>query len=217
VLDPSLPPDIGALSQRQRIAEAMIDLCAEKTFTGTTIADIVGRAAISRTTFYKHFNDKRACFDAALEVCVEELSAAAAAADIPADSPAETIRAVAQAILALLAEKPALAQITLGEAIALDVANADRLREMLLPALVECWLSAGEPRGRSDPRLAFGRVQVLILDQIVAGRAKQLPDLLPEIIYIATLPFAGHEEALRQVRLIAAGETSEGSRDPSAR
>jgi AcrR family transcriptional regulator len=196
----------------------MIDLCAEKTFAGTTIADIVGNAAISRTTFYKHFDDKRACFDAALETCVEEISAAAAAAEIPADSPAETIREAAKAILELLAERPALAQITLGEAIALDVNNADRLREMLLPALERCWLPAGEkPRGRSDPRLAFGRVQVLILDQIVAGRAKQLPDLLPEIIYIATLPFAGHEEALNQAKLIAIGEIPEGARDASAR
>jgi AcrR family transcriptional regulator len=218
VLDPSLPLDIGAVSQRQRIAEAMIDLCAEKTFAGTTIADIVSKAAISRTTFYKHFDDKRACFDAALETCVEELSAAAMAADIPTDSPAMTIREAATAILELLAERPALAQITLGEAIALDVANADRLRGLLIPALERCWLLAGEkPRGRSDPSLAFGRVQVLVLDQIVTGRAERLPDLLPEIIYIATLPFAGHEEALSQAKLIAVGEISERARDASAR
>lgn len=74
-----------------------------------------------------------------------------------------------------------------------------------------------EIRGESDPRAAFGRAQVLILDQLVAGRVKQLPKLLPEIVYIAILPFAGHDEALRQARLIAAGEIPEEMRDTSAR
>ena len=63
VLSPTVPTDIGETSQRQRIIEAMIDSCAEKTYAATTITDIVSRARISRTTFYKRFGDKRACFD----------------------------------------------------------------------------------------------------------------------------------------------------------
>lgn len=207
MLDPSLPRDIGALTQRRRIVEAMTEICAEKTFAGTTIADIVGKAAISRTTFYKHFDDKRACFEAALENCIEELSAAVATADIPTDSPAEAIRRAAATILELLTERPALAKVALGESIAVNPANAERYRELVIPALESCWLGAGrEQRGGSDPRLAFGRVQVLIIDQIAAGQ-ERLTGLLPEVIYIATLPFAGHEEALSQARLTAAGES----------
>ena len=73
VLDPTIPIDIGERSQRQRIIEAMIECCAEKTYAATTIADIVGRASISRTTFYKRFAGKRACFDARLDWCLDEL------------------------------------------------------------------------------------------------------------------------------------------------
>ena len=61
VLRPTIPVDIGERSQRQRILDAMIDSCAEKTYAATTITDIVARAHISRTTFYKHYEDKRAC------------------------------------------------------------------------------------------------------------------------------------------------------------
>lgn len=74
-----------------------------------------------------------------------------------------------------------------------------RYRKLLIPALERLW---GEPRrGRTDPRLAFGRAQVLIYNQIAAGQAERLPELLPEIVYIALLPFSGHEEALREARL----------------
>jgi AcrR family transcriptional regulator len=218
VLDPSLPLDIGARSQRQRIVEAMIDICAEKTFVQTTIADIVGSAAISRTTFYKHFADKRACFEAALDACLEELLATASAAQASTDAPPEAVCKATEAILELLTRKPALAKITLGEAVVLDPASADRYRDLVIPALEQCWLSNGEGlKGGSDPRAAFGRIQVLILDQLAADRVEQLPDLLPEIIYIATLPFAGHEEALRQARMAASGEGSEEARDASLR
>ena len=58
----------------------MIESCAEKTYAATTITDIVARAHISRTTFYKHFDDKRACFDAAIDYCIGEMQEVAAAA-----------------------------------------------------------------------------------------------------------------------------------------
>jgi AcrR family transcriptional regulator len=218
VLDPSLPLDIGARSQRHRIIEAMIEICAEKTFAGTTIADIVGAASISRTTFYKHFDDKRACFDAAVEACIDELREAAETAYDRADAPAETVRKATAAILELLAAKPALAQVALGEAIAVNAAATERYQEWVIPALEGCWTAADEEiRGESDPRVAFGRIQLLILDQLLAGRVKKLPALLPEVVYIAILPFAGHEEALRQARLIAAGEIPGDAGDASPR
>lgn len=217
VLDPSLPLDIAARSQRQRIVEAMIDTCAKKTFAETTIADIVGAASISRTTFYKHFTDKRACFDVAVEACVSDLQAAAEGTRAQTDPPAEAIRKGTVAILELLADNPSLAQVALGEVVAVDPGAAERYRELVISALERCWTSSGEEmQGGSDPLATPGRAQVLILDQLASGRARQLPALLPEIVYVAILPFAGHDEALRQARLIAADAVPEEARDASA-
>lgn len=208
LLDPTVPLDIAARSQRQRIIDAMVEICAEKTFTAATIADIVGRASVSRTTFYKHFDDKRACFDAALDNCVAQLREAAVTAPSAADTPPQAVRKATAAILELLAAQPALAQVALGEAVSVDPAVVVRYREMVVPALENCWTAAGEEmRGSSDPRLAFGRVQILLFEQISAGKVKRLPALLPEVVYIAVLPFAGHEEALRQARLTSDGQT----------
>jgi len=178
----------------------MVRSCAEKTYAGTTISDIVAHAAISRTTFYKHFADKRACFDATVDACVEEIRTVARDAHTPTDSPAEAVPKATAAILQRMAEKPALAQLLTADAIAVEPAVLDRYRRLMLPAVAGLWDAAGErQQPHIDPRLAFGRAQLLIFNQIAAGNAAELPDLLPELTYLAVAPFAGHEEALAQV------------------
>jgi AcrR family transcriptional regulator len=201
-LDPASTSDAGVRSPRRRIVQAMVDSCAEKTYAATTIADIVGRASISRTTFYKQFTDKRECFDAALDWAIEELRRAAAGSRRGSDSPPEAVRRAAAADLELMARQPALAQLVMGEAIAVEPNVAARYRRIVIPALEALWEGAGRPRhSPTDPWLSFGCAQVLIYNQILAGRTAELPALLPEVVYIALLPFAGHEEALRQARL----------------
>jgi AcrR family transcriptional regulator len=154
----------------------MVACCAEKTYAGTTIADLVRRGSVSRTTFYKLFTDKRDCFDAAVTLCIERLAATLAAGAAGCDSPAEATRRGAAAGLELLAAEPELTLVLSGD--------------VLEP-----------PRKRSSPGLAFGRAQLLVFHEVAAGRAERLPALAPNIVYLAIAPFAGHEEALRQARL----------------
>jgi AcrR family transcriptional regulator len=209
-LRPTTPPDISRRTQRQRIVDAIIESCAEKTYAATTITDIVSRARISRTTFYKQFDDKRACFDAAVDHCIEELQEAAAAAHSPSDSPAEATRKAATAVLEVLAERPGLAQLLTGDAMAVEPLAIERYRKVTIPALESLWGDDGNrDPGHTNPRLAFGQAQVLIFNQIAAGKADRLPELLPEIVYLAVSPFGGHEDALQQSKL--AGETATGS------
>lgn len=193
----------------------MIDSCAEKTYAATTIADIVRRASISRTTFYKRFNGKRECFDAALDWSIEELRKAAAESHSSADSPPQAVRKAAAAILGLLAANPALAQLVMGEAVSVEPEVIERYRKLLLPPLANLLGEGGEQNDvdvHTDPRLAFGRAHVLIYNQIVSGDIAALPRLLPEVVYLAILPFAGHDEALKQARL-ATDDTAAGPGD----
>lgn len=201
--------DLGASDQRRRIVDAMIDSCAEKTYAATTITDIVSRARISRTTFYKQFDDKRACFDAAIGHCIEQLQEVAAAAHAPGDEPADAVRKGATAVIQALAERPGLAQLLTGDAIAVDPRVIECYRKATIPAIEELWSrSDGAAQARSDPRLAFGKAQVLILHQIANGAADRLPDLLPEVVYLAVSPFGGHEAALHQSQLAGEGAPS---------
>lgn len=202
VLRPTTPVDIAERSQRQRILDAMIDSCAEKTYAATTITDIVARARISRTTFYKHFDDKRACFDAAIDYCIEQLEEVASSSHSPEEAPPDAARKAAAAVLRALSAQPGLAQLLTGDAIAVEPKVIECYRKATIPALEALWSRAGEPtKAHTDPRVAFGQAQVLILNQIATGNADRLPEVLPEIVYLAVSPYGGHEEALRQSRI----------------
>src|SRR6266511_4356448 len=58
----SLPRDVVVSSQRARIVRGLIEVVAEKGYVATTVADVIGRAGVSRTTFYQQFKDKEDCF-----------------------------------------------------------------------------------------------------------------------------------------------------------
>lgn len=201
VLHPTTPPDLAHRNQRQRIIDAMIESCAEKTYAGTTITDIVAGARISRTTFYKQFADKRECFDAAVLHCIEVLREVAANAPAPEDPPGDAIRKAALAVLEAMARRPGLAQLLTGDAIAVDAMAIERYRAAIIPPLESRWAGETVRPSPLDPRLAFGQAQVLIFNQIAIGRASHLPELLPEIVYLAVGPFGGHEEGMRQAHL----------------
>lgn len=47
---------------RTRLLQAMGSSAADRGFAGTTIADIVREAGVSKRTFYEHFASKEACF-----------------------------------------------------------------------------------------------------------------------------------------------------------
>ncbi len=55
------------ISQRGRLLEGISDCVEVKGYGGTTLTDIVGRARVSRSTFYEHFGSKEECFVAAVE------------------------------------------------------------------------------------------------------------------------------------------------------
>lgn len=204
VLDPTTPRDIGVISQRRRIIEAMVSSCAEKSYPATTISDIVSRASISRTTFYKRFSGKRDCFDAAIDACIDEVREVAGATSTGWSSPPEAVRKTTAALLELMASKPGLAQLLTGDAIWVDPSTTDRYRELLVPALERLLDADGKGKRRhSNPALAFGRAQLLIFNEIAAGRSERLRELHPEIVYLSLAPFVGHEEAIKQSRLAA--------------
>ncbi|HEX6601203.1 MAG TPA: TetR/AcrR family transcriptional regulator [Solirubrobacterales bacterium] len=68
-----LPPGQGtsralvASNQRRRLFAATIAAVSERGYDETSVADLVALSGVSRATFYRHFSDKRDCFEAALE------------------------------------------------------------------------------------------------------------------------------------------------------
>jgi len=65
---------------RQRLEDAIIDLCNEGDYNVITIEDVLRRADVSRPAFYSHYADKDALLDAALERALEALRSESGAA-----------------------------------------------------------------------------------------------------------------------------------------
>ena len=70
-----LPRDFVVHNQRERLIAGLAEAVAEKGYGGTTIADITRHAAVSRRTFYEHFDGKDECFVAAFDTVTEQLKA----------------------------------------------------------------------------------------------------------------------------------------------
>ena len=64
------PREDAERSQRERLFAAMVATVAEKGYEATTVADLVELSGVSRSAFYRHFDDKEACFLAAIEAIV---------------------------------------------------------------------------------------------------------------------------------------------------
>lgn len=200
ILSPTVPWDIAVRTQRERVLQAMATNCAEKTYAKTTIADIVAAAGISRATFYKHFADKKECFRAAADDFLAKLLEAVVESDIrPEGSKANRVRSAIRTLLEQLAAEPAKATLLLIEAPNVDTDIVLRYRRLVMDGLeAELKASGYATSTVADPELSFGRAKVLLTSRIAAGDIERLPSLLPELLYIALLPYVGQELAMEQ-------------------
>jgi len=188
-------------SQRERLLSALAESCATRGYGATTIAVICEPAGVSRATFYELFKDKDDCMRAAMELSLAEATSAIAAAQEPGKEWAALVRDAAETLLGLLAAQPAFARMALVEA---PAAGPDA-RALYTSGLRV--LEAVLDRGRGAPeaalipasaaRAALAAAESLVVGRILTGEATRLPELLPDVVYIVTVPYLGQEAALR--------------------
>jgi AcrR family transcriptional regulator len=188
-----LPGEVVARSQRGRLAEAVAQAVDEKGYTAVTVADIVARAGVSRTTFYENFRDKEDCFlssyDASSERHFEGVRDAMAA---DGDAIAR-VRAGVAAYLRGLAESPAYARAFLVEVLAVGPAGVERRtrsmeRYVELMATWHAELRAARPEipalGEDVVKVAVGGIAELVDGEVRRGGASALGHLEETLIYV---------------------------------
>lgn len=185
-------------SRRQPILEAMIRVVGRQGYQATSVADVIAEAHASRSTFYKHFTDKRDGFLAAYELAIERIFAAASGgAGGTGPWPAAAKGGLA-AIVALFARDPWLARTAVVEFAAAGEGARQRHRAALghLARLLEEERPSSRPcLPPSTALMAVSGVAGLIADEIRAGRARELPDFLPELEFAMLVPFIGPRAA----------------------
>jgi AcrR family transcriptional regulator len=190
-------------SQRGRLLFAIAQVVAEKGYAPATVADIVDRASVSRTTFYEQFPDKEACFLAAFDFGVEYVLGRMLEAweQHGADEQdwREHVRSDLSTYLRELASEPAFARALHVESLAAGPAALERRSQMFAlfarrTQRVHELARAAEPSLPELPPEAFalhtGGIDELIRECLRTRDAASLPELAEPAV-VATLALFG--------------------------
>jgi AcrR family transcriptional regulator len=197
-----LPREFVTHNQRERLIAGIAEAIAENGYSGTTIAHITRAAAVSRRTFYEHFASKDECFVAAYDTVMKELQERVSTAFEEAEEWPQAIRAGIEAMLEFLAAEPNLARLCMVEALVAGPAVVERY-DAAIQSFVPYFQEGrkGRPKevlARLSPtteEALVGGMVSLISRRIIAGKAEELEQLLPDLVEFTLTPYLGSAEA----------------------
>ncbi|MGB0121684.1 MAG: TetR/AcrR family transcriptional regulator [Solirubrobacterales bacterium] len=200
----NLPREFVVSSQRDRLLDSMAQACAEKRYAEVSVADIVSRARVSRSTFYEIFPDKEACFlaayDAILGRFVTEVIKACQAPDL---SWPEMIERGIATSLGFLAAEPAFARMCIVDMFSAGPSALERYLSAV--RLIAAFVDGGRQAmpGREDvpqsvSSMVVGGAAVVIRAEIVDERTEYLPEVGPDLLYSILVPYVDQAEALER-------------------
>jgi len=202
-----LPREFVVHNQRERLIAGLAEAIAENGYAGTTIAHITKHAAVSRRTFYEHFSSKDECFVVAYDTVMEELREQVSAAfDAEEDWP-HAVKAGIGAMLEFLATEPHLARLCMVEALVAGPVVVERY-DAAIQSFVPYFKQGREGRApevlsrlspTTEEALVGGMVS-LISRRIIAGKAEELEELLPDLVEFTLTPYLGNAEAAELAR-----------------
>jgi AcrR family transcriptional regulator len=102
--------------QRSRLLTAALETVEERGYARMTIAEVTGRARVSRKTFYEVFSDLEDCFLALFEQALSHARLLAGEACERESGWCEAIRAALARLLLFMDEEPGLARLCVIEA-----------------------------------------------------------------------------------------------------
>jgi AcrR family transcriptional regulator len=203
-----IPREEVLANQRERLLAAATAIFAEDGYASLSIGAVIARAGVSRSTFYKFFDDKLGCVLAAQRRAVEALGqtiswACAAEQDWP--------RGVAHGVGAALAfavRFPGEARLVLASG---QVASEPALARQGVPAhdrLIELLRdgSRRHPGTRSPSCLAeqaaVGAAMSIVGTFLAAGEIDALAERKADLVEIVLAPYLGAQEAERAARAV---------------
>lgn len=193
---------------RERLHRRLLIELDEAGLDGIDLPAILERVAISRAEFDATYDSLSDALFGAYEEWTSHLDevvrAACRGADRESDWPVR-VRLGLEALLRELAAEPQLARV-LARAFPATSPRAQARTQ----AFVESFAPMLAPGRRLAPEgvelpvevevLAGGGAEAIIFDEIVAGRAGDLPKLLPSLVFSLLVPFVGPTEASAEMK-----------------
>lgn len=194
-----LPRELVERSQRERLLAAVVRVTAVKGYEATTVADILGEAGVGRESFYELFDDKLDCMLAAHKILVDSLEERVREVYVVGGPWPQRVQAALSTTLDWFAGDPDIARFTLVELSTVGPAFRSVFKAEFARAIALLEEGAGEdgpePELAQANQLAIGALLARIYEEVVLGRAAELPRLLPDLTYELLVPFIGEEQA----------------------
>jgi AcrR family transcriptional regulator len=190
--------------QSARILAAMVDECAARGAANVTVSHVVGRARISRRTFYEIFANCEACFLAALDDALARVPHYVLDEDDPRAPWEIRVRAALSALLAFLDADRAVAHLLIVGSLAAGPAVLERRRRVLEDVLP--FVDEGRARTKAGPGLppltaegVVGGVLSVVHARLLDGSARPLVELVNPLMGMIVLPYLGSAAACKEL------------------
>jgi AcrR family transcriptional regulator len=185
---------------RERIATAMVELVGRYGYASTSIEAVCERARTRRSHFERCFAGKEDCFLSLHDEVAEELCARLIPAFESASSWHDRIWAAGWAAMRFFEEDPVRARFLVVE-ITGSGSGAQARRDRILQRIAD-FLDGGrreleEPASvsRCTAEIVAGAIYGTVLGKIEGGSVERGEDFLPELVYMAVMPYLGSRAA----------------------
>ena len=184
----------ATLTQRERIVRAAAMVVAERGYSKLSIPAITGAAGVSNQTFYEHFSSAHEAFLEALDVLGRRAAASVVAAIEAQEGWVDAIIAGLASAVGAPRRKPADRPAPLhrgdrggvGGAGSRLAARRQPDRPVRFPRRTR---RGGPPLPDVVVEAISGGMYAVIQYEVAEGRTEALPELLPEIAFVALAPF----------------------------
>ncbi len=179
------PRAVAERNQRERLFAAMVATVAEKGYEATTVADLVELSGVSRSAFYRHFEDKQKCFLAAIEALVEPaLKTVEGGLELPGGK--ERARRAFEALMELIVAQSAASKMCFVEVYAAGPEGVELVDRTLdaFEVLVKRLLDSTPGHEGTPPeivRAIVGGIQKVIHKRLYRGQGEELTELTPQL------------------------------------
>jgi AcrR family transcriptional regulator len=201
-----LSPEFVAENQKERLIAGVTQALYEVGYQKTTVSLIAETALVSKSDFYRHFENKDQCFLAAYDSAVEAVrgEVSTACARTEGGEWASRLREAVHSLLSTFAANPALASIFLVEGLRVGPDVYDRFQKAV-ESFVEA-LRRGAPHGpdgnevpEATDEAVVGGIASMLGRRVLAGESERIGELYPEVLEFALTPYLGATEARRIV------------------
>jgi AcrR family transcriptional regulator len=189
--------------KHQRILQGMLEAVGTHGYERTTVQDAIARAGVYRQAFYDSFSDKEACYLQALDAGSAWVELAMRDAAAGETTWRDQLRGALTGLLRFLDEQPAVGRALLVEVHAAGPRAVSKRTEAMERAVSMVDLARKESDGGA-PAISAEAVVAGILavlhGRLASNQTGGYLRLLPELMYLAVLPYFGAAAAAAAMR-----------------